>query len=75
MAVVRIIKILGNFFWKTGDGALINRMGPDGMAFLSDQAGRILSRFQTGYIYHYAFVMLVGIIAFVSWVVFNAGLE
>ncbi|MCB9989188.1 MAG: NADH-quinone oxidoreductase subunit L [Rhodospirillales bacterium] len=65
--IVRVIRILGNYFWKTGDGKLIDGMGPDGMASLSYITGKILGRFQTGYIYHYAFAMLVGVIVFISW--------
>ncbi len=66
---VRVVRILGEFFWKKGDGALINRMGPDGVANFSQIAGKVLSKVQTGYIYHYAFAMIVGVVFFVSWVV------
>ena len=57
---VKPLKKLGIFFWKNGDIKTIDRFGPNGFAklvkFFSDKA----VQFQNGYIYHYAFVMLVG---------------
>jgi len=58
---------LGKWLWKDGDGALIDGIGPDGLASLSQiLAGRI-ARLQSGYLYHYAFAMLIGVAAFVTW--------
>ena len=51
---------LGRLFWKGGDGAIIDRLGPDGVAArVIDVTGRVV-KLQSGYIYHYAFAMLVG---------------
>jgi NADH-quinone oxidoreductase subunit L len=60
---------LGRLFWKEGDGAIIDRFGPDGVAArVVDVTGRVV-RLQTGYIYHYAFAMLVGVAAVITWYV------
>ena len=68
---VRPAKWLGNFFWKKGDGVVIDGFGPDGIsARVADVTGQVV-RLQTGYLYHYAFVMLIGIAAFVSWFTFG----
>ncbi len=64
---VRPAKALGSFFWKVGDGTIIDGMGPNGIAARVVDVTRGVVRFQTGYLYHYAFVMLVGVAAFVSW--------
>ncbi|HTV34491.1 MAG TPA: NADH-quinone oxidoreductase subunit L [Methylocella sp.] len=58
---------LGRLFWKGGDGAIIDRLGPDGVAArVVDVTGRVV-KLQSGYIYHYAFAMLVGLAAVTTW--------
>jgi NADH-quinone oxidoreductase subunit L len=64
---VRTARALGDLFWKTGDKALIDGLGPDGVAAVSNGIGKAASRFQSGYLYHYAFVMLVGVAGLVSY--------
>ncbi len=60
---------LGRLFWKGGDGAIIDRLGPDGVAArVVDVTGRVV-KLQSGYIYHYAFAMLVGLAAVITWYV------
>jgi NADH-quinone oxidoreductase subunit L len=60
---------LGRLFWEGGDGAIIDRLGPDGVAArVVDVTGRVV-KLQTGYVYHYAFAMLVGLAAFITWYV------
>jgi NADH-quinone oxidoreductase subunit L len=60
---------IGRLFWKGGDGAIIDRLGPDGVAArVIDVTGRVV-RLQSGYIYHYAFAMLVGLAAVITWYV------
>ncbi len=56
----------GKVFWKT-DKNIVDGVGPDGFAARSMDFGRLLKKVQTGFVYHYAFVMLVGVIGFVSW--------
>jgi NADH-quinone oxidoreductase subunit L len=53
--------------WKQGDGAVIDGLGPDGLAATTQNLAVRASRLQTGYLYHYAFAMLIGVVALVSW--------
>ncbi len=64
---VRPAKGFGEFLWKVGDGRIIDGMGPNGIAARVVDITRGVVRLQTGYVYHYAFVMLVGVAALVSW--------
>ena len=64
---VRGAKWLGRFLWKEGDGRVIDGMGPDGISARVVDVTRGVVRLQTGYVYHYAFVMLIGVAALVSW--------
>ncbi len=57
---------LGKIFWKT-DKNVVDGLGPDGFAKTSDNFGGVLSRMQSGYIFQYAFVMMIGLIAIISW--------
>ncbi|TIS63791.1 MAG: NADH-quinone oxidoreductase subunit L [Mesorhizobium sp.] len=64
---VRPAKRLGRFLWKTGDGTVIDGLGPDGIsARVVDVTNRVV-KLQTGYLYHYAFAMLIGVAALVTW--------
>ena len=64
---VRPAKSLGRFLWKTGDGTIIDGLGPDGVsARVVDVTNRVV-KLQTGYLYHYAFAMLIGVAALVTW--------
>ena len=64
---VRGARWLGDLFYKGGDQRLIDGLAPDGVSALSYAAGRRTGRLQTGYVYHYAFVMLVGVVALLSY--------
>ena len=68
---VRLSFFLGNGFWKGGDGALIDRIGPNGLAATVKFIARKVASFQTGYLYHYAFVMLSGVVVLVTWYLFR----
>src|SRR5471032_940080 len=57
---------IGRALWKKGDGAVIDGLGPDGIASRARDMAGVLSRFQSGYLYHYAFAMLVGVVAAVD---------
>lgn len=61
----------GKIFFKGGDQKIINGFGPDGIAKLSKGGAGLLSKIQTGYVYHYAFVMMVGLIGLVSWIFYR----
>ncbi|MGE0613031.1 MAG: NADH-quinone oxidoreductase subunit L, partial [Hyphomicrobiales bacterium] len=70
---VRPARALGHFLWKKGDGAVIDGLGPDGVAARVLDATRGIVRLQTGYVYHYAFAMLIGVALLVTWFIFSAG--
>jgi len=63
---------IGKVLWKKGDGATIDGIGPDGVASTTLQAARGTSFLQTGYVYHYAFAMLIGVVVFVTFYLFTA---
>jgi NADH-quinone oxidoreductase subunit L len=64
---VRPAMRIGRFLWKTGDGKVIDGLGPDGIsARVVDVTNRVV-KLQTGYLYHYAFAMLIGVAALVTW--------
>jgi len=67
---VRPAKRLGRFLWKTGDGTVIDGIGPDGVAArVIDITNRVV-KLQSGYIYHYAFAMLLGVAALITYFLF-----
>ncbi len=71
---VRPAWYLGEGLWKAGDGALIDGVGPNGVAALTRDLARRASRLQSGYVYHYAFAMLIGVVALITWyIVTTAG--
>jgi NADH-quinone oxidoreductase subunit L len=67
---VRSAFALGYDLWRWGDGGVIDGFGPDGIATTTRELAREASRLQTGYVYHYAFVMLIGLAAIVTWFLF-----
>ena len=70
--LVNPAKWLGRFLWKRGDGWLIDGFGPDGVsAWVVDITQRVV-RLQTGYLFHYAFAMLIGVAALVTWFMFGS---
>ena len=68
---IKPLKKIGVFFWKKGDKDTIDRFGPDGISkvikFISNKA----VQFQSGYIYDYAFVMLIGLSALITYLILN----
>jgi NADH-quinone oxidoreductase subunit L len=64
---VRPALALGRIFWKRGDEQTIDRFGPDGAAAVIAGGNRLTARLQTGYLYTYALVMLLGIAAATTW--------
>jgi NADH-quinone oxidoreductase subunit L len=64
---VRPAMALGRILWKDGDGKVIDGFGPDGISTVTRGLSVLASRLQTGYLYHYAFAMLIGVVALVSW--------
>ncbi len=62
-------KALGDLFWKVGDQKIIDGLGPNGVAKVSSLLGARLGKVQTGYLYHYAFVMLLGVAGFLTYAI------
>jgi NADH-quinone oxidoreductase subunit L len=70
--LVRPTMWLGRFLWLKGDGWLIDGFGPDGIsARVLDITGRVV-KLQTGYLYHYAFAMLIGLAALITYYMFGS---
>jgi len=67
---VRPAMWLGRLLWKGGDGFVIDGFGPDGVSARVLDVTRNVVRLQTGYLYHYAFAMLIGVAAFITWFMF-----
>ncbi|MBL1234965.1 MAG: NADH-quinone oxidoreductase subunit L [Rhodobiaceae bacterium] len=62
---------LGRLLWKVGDGRIIDGFGPNGLAARVLDVTRGLNRIQTGYVYHYAFAMLLGVAALITYFMFG----
>ena len=58
---VKPAKKIGTFFWKIGDGTIIDGFGPDGLTKLIKSVSDKAVQFQSGFLYHYAFVILIGL--------------
>jgi len=70
---VRPAMVIGRALWKTGDGRIIDGLGPDGVAQrVQDVTGRVV-RLQSGYVYHYAFAMVIGLAIIVTYLMFAGG--
>jgi NADH-quinone oxidoreductase subunit L len=68
---VRPAFAIGRLFWKGGDGVIIDGFGPDGVSARVLDVARNSVRLQTGYVYHYAFAMLLGAAALTTWYLFG----
>jgi len=64
---VRNISRIGNFLSNFGDKRIIDGLGPDGISLRVMDIAKQISRIQTGYIYHYAFAMLIGLMLFITY--------
>jgi len=70
---VRPAKWIGRFLWKKGDGYVIDGFGPDGVSARVLDITRNVVKIQTGYLYHYAFAMLIGVAGLITWFMFGLG--
>jgi NADH-quinone oxidoreductase subunit L len=68
---VKGAKALGDLFWKVGDQTIIDGGGPNGFAAISAFIGKRVGRWQSGYVYHYAFVMLLGVAGLLSFALYS----
>ena len=60
----------GRIFWQRGDVGIIDRFGPDGIAAVVQRGALVAKKVQSGYLYSYALIMLVGLVAAITWVLF-----
>ena len=60
-------RLLGGGLWSAGDKGLIDGLVVNGSAKLVDWSSKVIRLFQTGYIYHYAFVMILGVLGFLAY--------
>jgi len=70
---VRPAKWIGYQLWKKGDGFIIDGLGPDGISARVLDITRNVVKIQTGYLYHYAFAMLIGVAGLITWFMFGFG--
>ncbi|MBE1237077.1 NADH-quinone oxidoreductase subunit L [Phaeovibrio sulfidiphilus] len=63
---------IGRLFWKTGDRAVIDGLGPDGLSRITSGAASVFSRIQNGLVSRYAFVMIFGLTGVVTWLLMTA---
>jgi len=71
--IIRPVLALGRILWKGVDLGAIDRFGPDGLAATVMGTARRVRRVQTGYVYHYAFAMLIGIVAVITYLIVVGG--
>ncbi len=65
-------RLTGRIFWRVGDGALIDTLIVNGSARTVGWISGVVRRVQSGYLYHYAFAMIIGLAAIVGWFIYNA---
>ena len=69
LAFVKPLKKIGLFLWIRGDIKTIDRFGPDGFSRLIKSISESSVNFQSGYLYHYAFVMLLGLSVLLTYLI------
>jgi len=70
---VQPAKRLGSYLWKFWDVRIVDGLGPNGAAIATQLFAKYTSRLQTGYVYHYAFAMLLGFMVLAGWIVMLGG--
>jgi NADH-quinone oxidoreductase subunit L len=72
---VKGARALGDLFWKGGDQKVIDGLGPDGVSAATRFFSRQLRRVQTGFVYHYSFLMLIAAAAFGAYAIWAGGVR
>ena len=67
MIFVRPAVRIGSFLWQRGDRDTIDGFGPDGMSAMIMRVSAMAARLQSGFVFHYAFAMLIGVVVLVTW--------
>ncbi|MGE3303580.1 MAG: NADH-quinone oxidoreductase subunit L [Hyphomonadaceae bacterium] len=73
LVFVKGARALGDLFWKVGDQKVIDGLGPNGIAWLARFSGRQVRKVQTGYLYHYSFLMLFAVVAIGAFALWRVG--
>ena len=68
--IIKPYFILSNIFWKKGDEKIIDAYGPNGISKIISITSFYLSRFQSGYLFHYAFAMFGGLVIILTWFIY-----
>ena len=68
--IIKPTKFIGSFLWEKGDIKIIDRLGPDGISKIIKIISNKSSKFQSGYIYDYAFIMLIGLSLLLTFFIF-----
>jgi NADH-quinone oxidoreductase subunit L len=58
---------VGQMLWQRGDKGVIDYYGPDGLSGFVKRSSGMLTKLQSGYVYHYAFAMMIGVVVLLSW--------
>ena len=74
MIFVKPAFAIGRLFWRGGDMGIIDRFGPDGLSVAVVDVTKQAVKLQTGYVYHYAFAMLIGAAVLITWYLVGGGL-
>ena len=69
--LVRPSKKIGHYFWKKVDGSIIDKFGPDGISNIIKKISFKAVKFQSGFIYQYAFIMLLGFSIILTILIIN----
>ncbi len=70
--IVKNYRRLAKFFAVAIDKNLVDNLGPNGAAFVTRKFSRLISSVQTGYIYHYAFSFVLGLVLLLGWLIFRS---
>jgi NADH-quinone oxidoreductase subunit L len=70
---VKGARAIGDIFWKTGDQKIIDGLGPNGFAAASRFTARQVRKLQTGFVYHYSFLMLIAAVGFGAYAILAGG--
>ena len=71
IVISKNIRLLASLFWRIGDEVLIDGIVVNGTAQTIRLFSRLIRTLQSGYLYHYAFAMIIGLAVILGWLVFS----
>ena len=72
LLLIKPYKYVANLLWQIGDVMIIDGLGPNGAAKISEKLSGVISRGQSGYLYNYALVMVIGLVGLITWYIVRA---